>query len=424
MYSTDPNLNRETVPSLKEHSVNFRSSSNPEFIVYGFEDIRRTAPYCDHDFNDLVYSIKSSPVDAFVDNSYNSYSKQRYTGTILCEDLKNRPNADLDYNDFVVEYNIVEHYNDDKIKSIDFKLKGLNRGASFNHDFGVSMPGIEDIDGLLIYKETYIQKTGEISTETIDNYSQFIPLIKDNKSFLPPNSFYSTNTVLTDSKVLPSFSSVRIIFPDGGIDRSRINNRYFPYNFYLKVYRSDNPHMWTLYSDKSYTDISTDLKNSGVLSKKKILILEEYTNFRCPIEKQPLRKCYYKFKPFLAGDSRFSGWYTTSFRKDNLVFPYVEGEDTRDIDSIFDFDKLPVSGNFYVCCKNNVTNFTDVNWENIDSQDDNIKELLANFGKIAIKVNSEYIDINNKYNYIYLDNNTITLSTQENEISRYLITYT
>ena len=52
-YSTDA-LNPETDPSLKKHVVLVNYSTEQKVLV-GFEDVDRSSPDCDHDFNDVVF---------------------------------------------------------------------------------------------------------------------------------------------------------------------------------------------------------------------------------------------------------------------------------------------------------------------------------------------------------------------------------
>ena len=410
MYSTDPVLNREPTYSLKNHCVNYLSSVDPSKIIYGFEDIKRTASYCDHDFNDLVYCINANPITS-LQPTYNSSSKQTFSGTILCEDLLNRPGADLDYNDIVVEYNINETLVNDKLTSIIIKLKGLNRGASYNHNFGVVIPNINTIDGVNIYREETITSTGVTTTYKMSNTSKFVNIIEDTQNFLPPGSYFSTNTVENDTEVLPSYSTLRIVFPDGGVDRSEIGNVHFPYNFFLKVYRPDAPHLWTIYSDQSYTDVSTEAVAAGVTTKKKIMIIPDFTNFRCALERQPLRKVYYKLLDYLGGNGAFGGWYTGAYRKTHLTYPYIEHTDTTTVREFFDSDILPVKGSF-CALPGNISSTSEtyiVDFSDINTSNNDILSLLDDFTKINVTYNSSTTDVNGNYYYIYNNSNTVTL---------------
>jgi hypothetical protein len=45
-------LNPEVDPKLKKHAVLINAPDNR--VLIGFEDLNRTLPQCDHDFNDVV----------------------------------------------------------------------------------------------------------------------------------------------------------------------------------------------------------------------------------------------------------------------------------------------------------------------------------------------------------------------------------
>ena len=336
MYSSDPMLNPEPTEQLKNHFINFKSTTDPTKIIYGAEDILRTKRNCDHDFDDLLFYITPSPIGSIAENTYNSKLKQEFTGSILCEDLLNRENADLDYDDFCAEYNVVECIENDKIISITFTITGLCRGATLDHDFGVVIPKIKNMSGVEIIRETYIKSTNTNTLEYIlnENGSDRIAIIKSTKNFLPSDTIWATNTIDGHVTVLPSYVKMKIIFPGDGVSRSEINNVYFPYNFYLRVYRDDY-YMWDLYSDEYYTDVSSDMKAEGINEKKKILLLEGVTGIRYPYEKKPLRVAYYNFLKYLKGDKRYQRWYLTKWAKEYLLYPKIEHTDDYAWNEIF-----------------------------------------------------------------------------------------
>ena len=237
MYSSDPVLNPESSETLQNHFINYISPVDPTMIIYGVEDIRRSRSNCDHDFNDLVFSINPSPISSIDASSYNSTTKQIFKGTILCEDLLNTPNGDGDYDDICFEYVATETIENDKITSLTFRLKGLCRGATLDHEFGVVIPNIKNISDVKIINETYISSldktTNKHFTSTVvGKGTDRVPIVVDTKEFLPHPSTWAANTIDDETDVIPSFAVTRIIFP-GGIERSNINNLLFPYNFYL-----------------------------------------------------------------------------------------------------------------------------------------------------------------------------------------------
>ena len=455
MYSSDPILNPERTLAKRDHCVNFQSTSEPDRIVNGFEDIHRDRSYCDHDFNDLVFSVNSNPIEAIDPISYNSTTKQTFKGTILCEDLIDRVKIDYDYNDLTLRYKAVETLNGTKLKNITIELEGLTRGATLNHDFGVVLTGIHNTNAR-VYVETHTATTsvpvtlppctinvtldgfnnqpsrviesgqgicidgdgtyaGSLTVRsgghvvvrgdanifgsvTIDsgatywksattgfvgsmamngalkfydalvttpgvttkknltpylsdklkNKYDYLPIITDTKSFLPNGSIWATNTLAGTASVAPSWAKLRIIFPGQGVSRSAIGARNFPYNFYLRPYRFENGPSYLLESDTEYYDVSDDMKNAGVLKKKKIMILENVVNYQNPYERLPLRYVYHKFVNFCKGDSRYNAWYLSKYMRTNKTYPLSKHDAFTDWNQILDESKDPCTDLFHV----------------------------------------------------------------------------
>jgi len=326
MFTSNPVLNPEPLESLRHHAVNYKSVVDPTKIVYGFEDIRRTKGNCDHDFNDLTFFITPSPLTA-IDTTYNSTTSQVFQGVFLCEDLLNKPTADLDYNDLGGTYKVTETISSDKITSILFELNVACRGASLNHNFGVIVPNIKNMQDVHIYKEHYRSaentEFSEITSDIIGQGTDKIPIIIDTKEFLPNGSIWATNTIKDTAIQTPSLVKLRIDFGGDGVERSELNGMYFPYNFYLDVFRGDKP-MWSLFSDQDYSDVSEEYTNMGINTLKKILILENITSFRFPFEKQPFGRVYHKYKSFLCNNPYYRNWYKTDFVKTGLLYPDIE----------------------------------------------------------------------------------------------------
>ena len=59
-YCSNPELNPENFDNLKPHTVLFDYPAENKTII-GFEDIDRTLPGCDHDFNDVVIYATVTP---------------------------------------------------------------------------------------------------------------------------------------------------------------------------------------------------------------------------------------------------------------------------------------------------------------------------------------------------------------------------
>lgn len=432
MYTSNPWLNPESQEDLKHHFVNYKSNVDPSKIVYGAEDIHREKSWCDHDFNDLTFYVTPTPFTAISTASYNATSKQEFTGTILCEDLLNRPNADLDYDDLCLEYEILEELAiDGKLTSLSFKMKTLHRGATLDHTFGVVVPKIKNIASAKIFREKFITATGEtaithMTSDIVGKGTDKIPIIDSTTDFLPPEGSWSTNTQASDVAVPPSYVRLRIVFPNGGIDRSEINNARFPFTFYLDVFRDPNDIMWTLFSDVDYTDVTAEAIAKGVTSKKKIILLEGFSNFRVPLEKQPLRKVYFKFLKYLAGDKRFKSWYAGKWTKKHLLAPAVIHEDTHGWHDAFlkrvDVDNttlLPLSTNQTWSVEALVSpavNTSDVfDWDTIDdSSSESLITLLKDFERIHVIRSGNFVSNNGDFYSVVLSSNTSAVSSAVN----------
>lgn len=323
MYSSDPALNPETNVLLKNHSINYKSKYD-DVIIYGFEDIDRSKYHCDHDFNDLVYMVTPSPINAISEKSYNTTVEQNYNGYILCEDIIS-DSGDFDYNDLIMKYKIKENIESEKIRDIIIEIQGTHRGASFNHDFGVVIPNIKSQQNCKIFRETYITNEDLIikkclTSSVIGSGSDKVPIIQNTKQFLPTSY---TNT-LDDGDTPPSYVKLRITFPNL-ISREELNNLKIPYRFYLDVYRNpDLPNRisYSIYSDEKHTS-SPFFQQNGVFQKYKILVLDGCNSFRAPKEKKLLRKCYPRLVQHLKNANLYNNWYSIEQCNEELIKPLI-----------------------------------------------------------------------------------------------------
>lgn len=539
MYSSDPILNPESTLAKRSHCVNYQSQVEPDRIINGFEDIHRDRSWCDHDFNDLVFCVNSNPIEAIDPISYNSTTKQTFQGMILCEDLKDRPRIDYDYNDLTLRYKTVETLNGTKIKNIVVELEGLTRGATLNHDFGVVLPGIHETDAKL-YVETYVAPTSTprtlptcTTTVTLDGYNlqpsriiesgqgicidgdgtyagsltvrsgghvvvrgnatiagsvtvdsgatywksettgfigsmsmngttvyydepvtspavvtkknltpllqtklknkyDYIPIITDTKSFLPNGSIWATNTLRDDDNVAPSWAKLRIIFPGEGVSRSSLGSRTFPYNFYLRPYRTEDGPSYLLDSDTNYTDVSQEMLDAGVTSKKKLMILENVVQYLNPIERYPVRYVYHKFISYHKGDPRYKAWYLPKYARDGKTYPLAEYDAYTNWNTMLDQSKDPCTDLFQVMdlnidnlpndfndtemsvllSKSNYTSSDLVDWTDLDSlqKTEDVIGLVTTFGDCYVTKDSNYKDPSLNVSY------KVTLTVGENDV--------
>lgn len=168
-YFTNPHLNPETDPTLKQHHVMLNDLATKRMLI-GFEDIKRDQVACDHDFNDAVFYASSNPVQAFDTNHVNTlipfadcdndgvgdlydeykcdpsraynnyYPGTNIFGTLAFEDLW-PAQGDYDMNDLSVGYNFNRVTNAAN-RVVELKARFMVRasGASFKNGFGFEMP--------------------------------------------------------------------------------------------------------------------------------------------------------------------------------------------------------------------------------------------------------------------------------------------
>lgn len=416
MYSSDPALNPEYNDSLKHHCINYRSSVDDSKIIFGFEDLRRDH-YSDDDFNDLVFLVTPSPISSIDVTSFNSMSKQSYNGHILCEDIE-EATSDFDYNDLTLKYDITEHVDDDdgKIGCLYMKFQGKHRGALYNHDFGVIIPGIKSQTDCKIYREVYVTENGGvekkcITSQIIGSGSDKIPIIKNTKSFLVGDY---TNTT-GPNNVLPSYVVLKILFPTH-VSRSELNNTVMPYRFYIDVYTKDYTVLdHTIYSDSTYPS-SQKMRSLGIQTKKKIMVIEGCDSIRVPIEKRKLHKAYPKFITNLRYNS-YKNWYSDAVSKpeflrekithidnhswdiylgnvSNASYKLTDGNSllicptSFDVDGDFTFSK---SGVVSLLGANNLDSTNILDWDSISEEMvEKIVQLVDEYGDIYVKKSGSY----------------------------------
>ncbi|NOY49466.1 MAG: LruC domain-containing protein [Chlorobi bacterium] len=167
---TDKQLNPETDPALKQHTV-LLSDNARDLVLLGIEDIRRDKPYCDHDFNDAIFYVTASPIQSVDQNDLplvdytgsdgdgdgvpdnfddypadpdmafnNYYFNQGDFGTLSFEDLWPAV-GDYDFNDAVIDYNFNQITNgDNKLVKIQATFILRAHGAFFHNGFGFEIP--------------------------------------------------------------------------------------------------------------------------------------------------------------------------------------------------------------------------------------------------------------------------------------------
>ncbi len=191
-YYSDPEFNPETSTSNKQHTVLLNDAGRGLFLC-GFEDMNRNpVSGSDNDFNDLVFYVKSNPVQAIAQNNvvqasnsltdtdndgisdlfddypsdparaFNNYfpSKTQF-GTLAFEDLW-PAKGDFDFNDVVVDYRFNPITNaSNNVVNIQAKFIVKASGAGFNDGFGFQIPilpfgAIQSVTGTHLTEQGFI----------------------------------------------------------------------------------------------------------------------------------------------------------------------------------------------------------------------------------------------------------------------------
>ncbi len=221
IFTTLKDLNAETDPELRAHTVLLYDEEDQQ-VVLGLEDTLRTLGACDHDFNDVMFSITSNPpsairpdnlttlsteedrdrdgvkdsLDAFPEDASRSfvqnYPENGGYHTLAFED--NWPaQGDYDMNDLVVQYRY-EQVLDSRgfIKDIHGYYQVKARGAELHNAFSLEIPGTRPAD-LASAHITRGNQRQSVSPETEQEYLVF-PVIEDATRFTeaPGCAFFNT----------------------------------------------------------------------------------------------------------------------------------------------------------------------------------------------------------------------------------------
>lgn len=223
IFTTLSSLNPEADPALKAHTVLLYDEATQQAVL-GLEDMPRDTGSCDHDFNDVIFTLRANPPEA-VDTSalkplpeaidsdkdgvldandafpkdpsrafYQYYPEQGQRSTLAFED--NWPaQGDYDMNDLVLNYAFENTTNSQgAVKDIQVQFELAARGADLHNAFALEIPGVSP--GNLEKAELSIgTQTRVISPESGQKHLVF-NLIDDASKYLPQGSgkcrFYNT----------------------------------------------------------------------------------------------------------------------------------------------------------------------------------------------------------------------------------------
>ena len=249
-YYSDPEFNPETSASNRQHTVLLNDAGRGLFLC-GFEDMNRNpASGSDNDFNDLIFYVKSNPVQAIAQNNvvqasnsltdtdndgisdlfddypndparaFNNYfpSKDQF-GTLAFEDLW-PAKGDFDFNDVVVDYRFNPITNAaNNVVNIQAKFIVKATGAGYSDGFGFQIPilpfgAVQSVSGTHLTEQGFINT---LASGVEANQSKATIIVFDNawKNFsnmsgTNPNGFSGINTNIGGLTGIPDTLNVNV----------------------------------------------------------------------------------------------------------------------------------------------------------------------------------------------------------------------
>lgn len=243
IYYSNSNLNPESAGNLKWHNV-FGTIDGFEYNVLTFEDRNREDQSCDHDFNDVVFTVYSDPPNAFssgydpgldegVDSdgdgikdniddypeddrrAFNNYFPSENTfGSIAFED-KWPSGEDYDFNDLVISYRfnqVTDVHNSvvEIIGSLDIKAVGTGFGNAFGFALPVPSNSVSSVSGFDI-RGNLVTLSG--NNCEVGQTNAVIIVTDDTRNIVsPPAGFSFINTERGSPLVNPDPLTVTVIF--------------------------------------------------------------------------------------------------------------------------------------------------------------------------------------------------------------------
>lgn len=370
VYS-NPNLNPETDPALRQHTV-LLNDNGRDLLLLGIEDILRDNSGCDHDFNDAVFYVTANPIEA-IDQS--QFPNIDYTGTDtdgdgIPDNVDDYPNdgdkafdnfffnegnfgtlafedmwpgiGDYDFNDAVVDYNFNQITNaDNDLVEIVGMFKLMAHGASFHNGFGFQLPFdkslVGNVSGDLFVDGTVVTLDGRnLETE------QDLPVVivwEDAYDVLPHEAGgIGVNTTPGIAYVEPQLLTLTISL---STPVSLSNVGIPPYNpfIFINGQRDVEVHL----VDKVPTDLAnmdlfgTSSDNSDPATGQyyktasnlpwAINVIEE---FNYPNEKAEITSAYLKFGDWAESNGDlFNDWWkdNSGYRNENNIYqPVIESK--------------------------------------------------------------------------------------------------
>ncbi len=353
-FFTDSYLNPEPDSKLKKHSVlldYFDATQNKDFFVVGFDDSRRDAAWCDHDFNDCLYYVSTTEVksvnvtnvtptavpkdsdkdgvddvlDAYPLDASKAYDTYYPTlsgwGTLAFED--NWPaQGDYDLNDLVVKYRYKLTSNSkNHLVEMAATFVPVASGATYNNGFGVELPFssavVSSVTGQKL-SGSYI-KLNTNNTEANQTKAVIIPFDGVKSVLNNPSGNIFVNTDNNLPKVSGDTISIKVVL---GTPQSNID--YGSFNPFLisNQRRGSEVHLPnfkpTSLADAALIGTNADASNatSGiyyVTTKNYPFALNFAEDFNYPVEQAPINDAYLRFFDWAAsGGKLYTDWYSNT----------------------------------------------------------------------------------------------------------------
>ncbi|MGV3526659.1 MAG: LruC domain-containing protein [Candidatus Sericytochromatia bacterium] len=347
IFTTLRDLNAEKDPALRPHTVLFYDAPTQQAVL-GLEDMLRTDKGCDHDFNDIMFSLRANPPEA-IDNSqikplpeaidsdgdgvldandgfpedaarafHQYYPEQGARSTLAFED--NWPaQGDYDMNDLVLRYAFDQISNaKGEIRDIQVDFELAARGADLHNAFALEIPGVSP--GNVARAELIHNGRTQVLQPESGQPNVVLQLIDDASRYLPQGGgacrFYNTQSTCAGRPV-QNFS-LKLSFKNA-VSKNAIGLP--PYNPF--IYRTDQRgyeihlpnHPPTARAASALFGSKDDVSKpgQGQFYKTRLNLpwaLDVPNDWAYPTEQSVIASAYLDFKPWAeSGGQQKSDWY-------------------------------------------------------------------------------------------------------------------
>lgn len=320
------------------------------FLLSGFEDLRRDSPGCDNDFNDLVFLVDASPIEAIdqtpafnfspgdpdgdgvigISDHYPSDGDRAFLTrmpanserVVACED-RYPWIGDADFNDLVLAYHIETVSNAaGGITDLLLTLHLVARGATYEHSVGWHLPGLPaSTTGSLSIERFLSDDAGTHQVEPVRTIQQLVTQDKrripdlfplTSVALPPPPGNLLTNTYT--GKIDRPAASVRVHLRfDQPIAPAVLGTQ--PYDLYFSIHHGEE--LWDVHfpgypgfpERTGYLPDETSplsfLDDSG-----NPWMVELATNWQFPMEQVAIWNAYPSFVPWAESEGEeATDWY-------------------------------------------------------------------------------------------------------------------